>query len=261
MGSSNFSWDWIYGHLAKRNRGFAEPARAAAAAYAHAALLLVLPFSGEEVQNGCGILGGETLIGRAATARAVLGRAASARIVHFATHAAALPDGSLRLEAVDTSVSLPEIEQLHLAADLVMLSACETARGNYMAGEGVASLARGFTVAGAHGLTANLWSVSDRASGKLLAAFFTHLKEGKRKPEALRLAKLDYLAETSTNAAALPYFWASMVYFGNESPLEATLAPNSSPPHLARIFWATLTVIWLLTMLICGYFYARSAAK
>lgn len=47
VGLANFSWDWIYGHLAKRNRGFAEPARSAAAAYAQAALLLELPFAGD----------------------------------------------------------------------------------------------------------------------------------------------------------------------------------------------------------------------
>jgi L-arabinokinase len=47
VGLANFSWDWIYGHLAKRQAGFEEPARRAAAAYARARLLLQLPFAGD----------------------------------------------------------------------------------------------------------------------------------------------------------------------------------------------------------------------
>ena len=47
VGLANFSWDWIYGHLARRQAGFQEPARRAAAAYAQARLLLQLPFAGD----------------------------------------------------------------------------------------------------------------------------------------------------------------------------------------------------------------------
>src|SRR5581483_8889623 len=110
------------------------------------------------------------------------------RIVHFATHAVSdseRPERSgLVLSLYDRSgqpqngfLSLQQIYSLNLPADLVVLSACETALGREIGGEGLVGLVRGFMYAGATRVMASLWSVDDEVTAYLMAHFYRSMEQ------------------------------------------------------------------------------------
>ncbi|HMX26381.1 MAG TPA: CHAT domain-containing protein [Blastocatellia bacterium] len=149
------------------------------------------------------------------------GRLEQYRILHFAAHGLinqsrprfsgvvlTLPrNGSGGAE--DGILQAYEIFNLKLNADLVVLSACETGLGKEVNGEGMMSLMRAFIYAGTPSVVASLWNVDDEKSAELMIRFYTHLKDGKHKSEALRQAQLDTIQKYGA-----PYFWAPFVLMG-----------------------------------------------
>ena len=112
------------------------------------------------------------------------------------------------------------IEDLDLNAELVVLSACNTAGESADAqnGEGFAGLTRGFMYAGARGLLVSHWSVESLSAKDLMNESFRHLKAGQPAVAALREARLTVRASRDTGARfsrAHPYFWAPFVYVGD----------------------------------------------
>ena len=112
------------------------------------------------------------------------------------------------------------IEDLDLNAELVVLSACNTAGESADAqnGEGFAGLTRGFMYAGAKGLLVSHWSVESLSAKELISGSFRHLKAGQPAVAALREARLTVRASRDTGARfsrAHPYFWAPFVYVGD----------------------------------------------
>ncbi|HJQ24570.1 MAG TPA: tetratricopeptide repeat protein [Blastocatellia bacterium] len=145
------------------------------------------------------------------------------RVIHFATHSLLNnqhPELSgIVLSLVDEQgqpqdgfLRLYEIYNLKLSADLAVLSACRTALGKEIKGEGLVGLTRGFMYAGVPRVTASLWKVSDRATAELMRRFYQKmLKEGLRPAAALRSAQLSMLKERQW---AVPYYWAGFVIQG-----------------------------------------------
>ncbi|HEY6049675.1 MAG TPA: CHAT domain-containing protein, partial [Thermoanaerobaculia bacterium] len=179
-----------------------------------------LPFSAREAHeaarfggDGSRVLSGEDLT-EARFAAAGLDRY---RVIHFATH------GLLSLRSPERSALLlspraggrlleaHRIYGLRLASDLVVLSACQTARGKVLPGEGVESLARAFLQAGARTVVASLWNVNDERSAELMAAFYERLARGESKAEALRSARL---ALRRRHPDLPPGVWAAYVLIG-----------------------------------------------
>ena len=79
---------------------------------------------------------------------------------------------------------------MHLDADLVTLSACETAAGGgELGGEGLTGLTRAFQYAGARTVLASLWSIADGSTAELMTRFYRHLRAGLAKDEALQAAQ------------------------------------------------------------------------
>lgn len=145
---------------------------------------------------------------------------ASARRLHFATHG--LLDerhpqhSGLVLtagEGEDGVLKVYEIFLLRLAAELVVLSACETGLGEEIRGEGLIGLTRAFFYAGAPRVLVSLWKVDDLATAELMVRFYRGLKEpdAETAAEALRAAKLDLLQE---ERFAHPAHWAAFVLTG-----------------------------------------------
>lgn len=140
------------------------------------------------------------------------------RIVHFATHGilnSAHPELSgLVLSMVDENgnpqngfLQLQDIYNLNLPADLVVLSACETALGKEIKGEGMIGLTRGFMYAGASRVVASLWKVSDVATATLMADFYRAMeKDGMPASAALRAAQINMWKQKRWSD---PYFWAA----------------------------------------------------
>jgi CHAT domain-containing protein len=163
--------------------------------------------------------------GFAASRAAVLGSPlADFRYIHFATHglvdsrypglsALVLSQFDEHGAGQDGYLRLDDIYNLRLDADLVVLSACDTALGREVRGEGLIGLTQGFMAAGARSLVASLWQVPDRATAELMARFYGHLlNDGLRPAEALRRAQLWAASEPRYRD---PYFWGGFVLVGD----------------------------------------------
>jgi CHAT domain-containing protein len=114
----------------------------------------------------------------------------------------------------DGFLRLNEIFQLKLNADLVTLSACETALGKEVRGEGMIGLTRAFFYAGASSIMASLWMVSDQSTAILMKDFYSHYIRGERASTALRQAKLNML-KNNDQSYRHPFFWAPFIIMGS----------------------------------------------
>ncbi len=110
----------------------------------------------------------------------------------------------------DGYLRMTEVMNLHLNADIVALTACQTALGERLAGEGVLNLGRAFQYAGAKSVLMSVWSVAEDSSVKLVESFLRHLKAGKQKSEALQLARRDIRKDGYEH----PFYWAAFVLAG-----------------------------------------------
>jgi tetratricopeptide (TPR) repeat protein len=146
------------------------------------------------------------------------------RILHFATHAVIddrhpelagvllsllTPDGSPQ----DGFLRLHDIYGLRLSADLVVLSACQTAVGPEIRGEGMVGLVRGFMSAGAARVVASLWKVDDEATALLMREFYSGLlRDGLSASAALQRAQMQLWQNPRWNA---PFYWAAFQLQGD----------------------------------------------
>jgi CHAT domain-containing protein len=99
---------------------------------------------------------------------------------------------------------------------LVVLSACETGAGKVTNGDGVYGLRRALVIAGAESLVMSLWQVDDEATKELMAGYYKRLTAGKARSAALRDVQLEIHNRTQY---AHPYFWASFLPAGDNTPL------------------------------------------
>ncbi len=111
-----------------------------------------------------------------------------------------------------------EISLSRLESPMVVLSACNSGTGTLYHGEGLMSLARGFILAGASSVIKTSWEVNDEVSAEIISRFYYFLAQGRRKDDALRLAKLGYLKKASP-AYSSPWFWAAYEVLGNNAPV------------------------------------------
>lgn len=144
----------------------------------------------------------------------------------------------------DGLLQFREILRLRLAADLVTLSACQSALGELVTGEGMVGLARAFFYAGSDSVVASLWSVADDATADLMAEFYRGLAEGLPKAEALRRARLAVRADPRY---AHPYYWASFVLLGRGE--DGVEIPRRGPPAAIPITLAAVAAVGGLGLL------------
>lgn len=186
-----------------------------------------LPFSRREaeailavVPRGEGIVALDFKASRATAVSAELGRY---RIVHFATHGV-LDSGHPELSGIvfslvdeqgapqDGFLRLHDIYNLNLPAEMVVLSACQTALGKDIRGEGLVGLARGFMYAGAARVVASLWQVDDVATAELMKHFYRGMMQGRLRPAAaLQAAQITMWKQKRWTS---PYYWAAFVLQG-----------------------------------------------
>jgi CHAT domain-containing protein len=167
------------------------------------------------------------------------------RILHLATHGFFLPDdpppasgqgapkternpllrsglalaGANKLSSGDEDGILTALEASGLdleGTELVVLSACETGVGKVTNGEGVYGLRRALVVAGAESLVMSLWQVDDEATRDLMVGYYAKLAAGHARSTALREEQLELRANAKY---AHPYYWASFLPAGDNSPL------------------------------------------
>jgi CHAT domain-containing protein len=158
------------------------------------------------------------------------------RILHFATHGLINNEhpalSGLVLSLVDEQgrpqngfLRLHDIYNLNLPAELVVLSACNTALGKDVRGEGLVGMVRGFMYAGAMRVVASLWKVDDEATAELMKRFYRHmLQEKMPAAAALREAQIEMWQQKRWRS---PYYWAAFTLQGEwrSSPEAAALEP------------------------------------
>lgn len=143
------------------------------------------------------------------------------RYLHFATHCIIDKDipelSGLILEKGkgkdDGILYLNEIYNFKIRADLVTLSACETAQGKWVHGEGMIGFTRGFLYAGAKNILASFWKVNDYSTSRFMKEFYSGMINGMKKSKSLRKTKLEMI--NSGYDYAMPYYWASFKLIGN----------------------------------------------
>ncbi|WP_378179294.1 CHAT domain-containing protein [Aquimarina sp. SS2-1] len=112
-----------------------------------------------------------------------------------------------------------ELFSLNIPAELTVLSACNTGTGKIAKGEGIMSLGTAFQYAGTKSLLLSSWEVSDQTTPELMKNFYTNIKDGMNKAEALQQAKLQYLHNASMNRTH-PFYWGGFYLLGDVAPVQ-----------------------------------------
>jgi CHAT domain-containing protein len=183
-----------------------------------------LPSAADEARAVAAAFSGQptiVLVGEAATEQAVKGQSlGDFRMLHFAAHgivSTKSPERSAILlrpaAGEDGLFQAREILDVRLNADLVTLSACDTATGTVHGQEGVASLVRPFLAAGARTVVANLWDADDAFSLSLMREFYRQLATGADVGESLRQAKLRMRQQFGP--VAVPKLWSGILVSGD----------------------------------------------
>ena len=217
--------DRPYGGGAAKTRGAAP-----FSSIAEAARFGPLPYARREGKDVAGLLpGSELLLGRRETERALAqADLAPFAALHFAAHAiadAARPERSAVLlapgepgdpgapsGAADGLLQPREIVALPLSGKLAVLSACRTADGAVVSGEGTMSLARAFFQAGAATVIGSRWPLADDEAERLSASFYRALAQGQTAGRALREARRE-----AAEAGLPPAAWAGLVLMGDSA--------------------------------------------
>jgi CHAT domain-containing protein/tetratricopeptide (TPR) repeat protein len=182
-----------------------------------------LPSSGREVKAIAGLFPqARVYLGAEATEERVKSLGPETRLIHFACHgllderfplnsALALSVPGQQAEGQDNGLlqAWEIFESVRLDADLVTLSACDTALGREMGGEGLVGLTRAFQYAGARSVLASLWSVADSSTTRFMQSFYGNLRKGMSKDEALRAAQIERIRDTH------PFHWAAFQLTGD----------------------------------------------
>lgn len=165
------------------------------------------------------------------------------RIIHFATHGVFDPEfpelSGIVLSTLDENaapqdgfVRAHELRRMDLQAELVVVSACETARGRKVRGEGLVGLASSLLSAGAQRVLVSLWEVDDQATAMLMNEFYRGLLVEQQTPAAaLQRAQAAVARQTRWRS---PYFWAGFILIGDGSELLQGIVakPDRPEPHL-----------------------------
>ncbi|MDP5077314.1 MAG: CHAT domain-containing protein, partial [Nonlabens sp.] len=202
---------------------------------------------------------GKSFLNENASKSVFLENAREHKIIHIGTHAESnniypelsrlifakeLDSDATNLDIEDNSLYTYEIYNTNLAANLAILTACETGKPEFQAGEGMISLAHAFTYAGSESILTSLWQIDEQSSAQLVSLFYENLKEGMPKDKALQQAKLTYLA-TARGRTASPQYWAGMVLMGDTSPIDFTTGMPSWIYWCAGIVLAGI-LIWFI---------------
>lgn len=185
-------------------------------------------------------------------------------ILHFATHGLLDPkrpeNSGLVLSTVGREgqtqngfVGLQDIYGLRAPVDLVVLSACQTALGKDVRGEGLLGLTRGFMYAGASSVLASLWKVDDEATGELMRQFYDNMLQREMTPAAaLRAAQNSIREKPEWNA---PYYWAGFTLQGEYRQVIRPIYHQSNTTLYGTI--AITVVLMLLIGAASWYRYRR----
>ncbi|MFZ1114043.1 MAG: CHAT domain-containing tetratricopeptide repeat protein [Candidatus Acidiferrales bacterium] len=157
----------------------------------------------------------ELFLGSEANEHVLRTKGSHSRLIHIATHGTFRQDNPMfsGIRLGDAYLSLYDLYQLKLEAELVTLSGCATGLNVVTAGDELLGLIRGLLYAGAQSLLLTLWNVHDRSTAEFMGCFYERFQGGADKAVALRGAMQD-LRERYPH----PYYWAPFILIGKVSP-------------------------------------------
>jgi CHAT domain-containing protein len=143
------------------------------------------------------------------------------KIIHIASHGyydddnwdrSGLLLGKHEESGEDGVLRPTDLYDVHLNSDLVVLSACQTAKGRAAEGMGLLGLSVSFLAAGTRMVLSSLWNIDDKSTVQFMDRFYRYLAEKKTISEALQSAKIDMIR---SNVHRHPFFWAAFVLIGD----------------------------------------------
>jgi tetratricopeptide (TPR) repeat protein len=211
-----------------------------------------LKFSGDEIRSIEHLLPGRSELHTRTDLKKLYiedGRVENVPVLHFSTHALVDPDNPDRSRILLASdyIFQKEVQELDLkGVDLVTVSACETARGKTVRGEGVQAFSRAFLAAGASSTVTSLWRVADEPTAAFMKQFYFFLNRGQSKSEALRSAKLAFLH--SRTELRSPRYWGAFVLTGDGTAPLPRVVPWSLVALAGAVVAAGIAVAARLTI-------------
>jgi len=201
----------------------------------HGAVIMGVPDAGtpfilDEVRAVAEALpASQVFVGADATAHQLQQRGETSRFVHVATHGFFRRDNpmfsSIRLG--DGPLSVYDLYQFRLSAELVALSGCGTGLSVVVGGDEQLGLVRGLLYAGAHAVLLTLWDAYDGSTAEFMTAFYQQVNKGRTKAQAAQDAMRE-LRESRPH----PFYWAPFVLIGDA---EAPCALVHAPPLSAQV--------------------------
>ncbi|MEP0265967.1 CHAT domain-containing tetratricopeptide repeat protein [Dokdonia sp.] len=202
--------------------------------------LYSLPKSNLEISAIKKNIEGISFLEEMATKDNFLTKSNSSKIIHLATHADASSNPWIAFR--NTKLQAHELYSYQNNAELVVLSACNTSVGDIAYGEGVMSLARGFFYAGANTVVSSLWETNDKVTAKIMDSFYSYIKEGDSKSDALYQAKLDYIHDSNLSKQS-PYYWAPFILIGEA---DTSLYTSNTKTFYVLILIGIILIIFIL---------------
>jgi CHAT domain-containing protein len=190
-------------------------------------MLQNLPYALEEAVFVNKLTSGNLFKNELATESAFRAEAGKFDVIHLAMHTVLNEKDPMKSGMIFTKVddsdeeiylTTYDIYGIPLKAKMVVLSSCYTGAGVLSAGEGVLSLARGFIFAGGKSVIMSLWEVNDKSGTDIIKSFYINLKAGRSKSSSLRKARMEFL-KNADMLRSHPYFWSTLVIYGDDSPL------------------------------------------
>jgi CHAT domain-containing protein len=212
-----------------------------------------LPFARMEAEYVTDLTGGKLFINNGAKESIFKSEAGKYDIIHLAMHTVLNDQYPMHSKMLfyqekdsveDGNLNTYEVYGIPLKAKMVILSSCNTGSGILHSGEGILSLARGFVYSGSQSVIMSMWEIEDRSGTEIVENFYRHLKKGDTKSTALRKARIDYLKKADM-LRSHPYFWSSLVIYGNNAPLY----------YSGRRGWFIIGLLVLFGALVALYFY------
>ncbi|HVO75311.1 MAG TPA: CHAT domain-containing protein [Ignavibacteriaceae bacterium] len=209
--------------------------------------LMPLKYSGEEINRISSIINADKVLsGSNATESNFKLNAEMSKLIHLSTHSFLFEKRPLIIfsdsydRENDGFLEAGEIVKMKLNSDLVVLSSCNSGLGEIDPSEGILGMTKAFFEAGAKSVVVSLWDVNDKYTSKFMGLFYQRLNEGFDKSKALRLAKVDFIREYSSD----PYYWGAFILSGNTSKISLKHA-NNIFPYAAGLMAVIAAIIFI----------------
>jgi len=214
-----------------------------------------LPFARQEAKFVTEITGGRLFENAEAKESTFKKESADYDILHLAMHTILNDRDPMQSTLIfspeadtleDRYLKTYEVYGLPLKAKMVVLSSCNTGSGILFTGEGILSLARGFTYSGSQSVVMSMWEIEDRSGTEIVKMFYENIKKGYTKSASLRKARIEYL-KNSDQLRSHPYFWSALIVYGNNDPLY----------YPVKIIWSSIAFLIVILLTVAVYLRRR----